>query len=113
MAETVHLYLEANGEDPGPLNGEEMADNFQFKTTETEAQQTSQSGDDEAEDSIVVDYGALKIDYTTARDDEVDETFGTETTGDKDSLQDISFTVYYESSTRYSVIDHWDYDLIG
>lgn len=32
----------------------------------TDASTTTQSGDDEAEDSIVVDYGAIKIEYFDA-----------------------------------------------
>jgi hypothetical protein len=62
MAETVHLYLTANGEDIAAPSTRDSVDSFQFNPEPVS--RTTQSGDDEAEDSITIDYGPVKIDYS-------------------------------------------------
>lgn len=63
MAESVLLFLDPLGEPIDPRQSVRTFDSFEFRLAgvgaDESAPETTQSGDDEAEDSIVIDYGAV------------------------------------------------------
>ena len=96
------IYFEVGGAGTGDAGRSAFDPVFQggVRVAASDGSESSRSGDDEAEDSIVVDYGAIKIEYSRGEDVLISSYQSSGSAGG-DSLPQDSFSINFAKIETY------------